>query len=193
MDFEGFYPIINDLTPPSWILKSLDDVKACDKFPVFIKGAIKSRKEDGWNACIASSQEELSQKISPYLRTSSILSRGKAIAREIIPLKHTQKTPIGFPMGREFRVLLCNNEVLGYDYYWMHKDEHAVLSPDEEKQVKELAIEVSKRLCAPLIVVDIGQDINDKWWVIEVGDPQFCGVTHMPGHIFWQKILQYMV
>lgn len=89
-------------------------------------------------------------------------------------------------MGREFRVMLHNHKVIDYGSYWQLHGAMDILNDDEEKEVKALAEEASRRIGTPLAVIDIGQDINDKWWVIEAGDPQFCAVTHISGHVFWQ-------
>lgn len=188
MDFEKFYPLIQDLTPESFVVNNLQDLKQLDMdFPLFIKGAIKSEKEKGWDACVAVNKTDLKKKCEAMFRRT-YSARNKAVLRKIIPLKHTQKTPAGFPMGREFRVMLYQNQVIDYGYYWMTHGKKDTPSESEDKIIRELAVEASKRCGAPLIVVDVGQDIDNKWWVIETGDPQFCGVTHISGHVFWQHL-----
>lgn len=192
MDFEEFYPLIQDLTPESWVVKSKEDLNQDFPFPLFVKGAIKSKKEKGWNACIANDKKELKSKCNDLFKRD-YSARNKAVLRRVLDLKYTDKTPAGFPMGREYRVLLYNHEVIDYGYYWMLEGDSNDLLPDEEKIVKQLAKEASEKIGVPLAVIDIGQDINNKWWVIEAGDPQFCGVTHIPGHVFWQHLKIHLV
>jgi hypothetical protein len=191
MDFEEFYPLIKDLTPESWVVKDKEDLNQDFPYPLFVKGAIKSQKEKGWAACVANDQKELNAKCKNFF-SWNYSARNKAILRRVLDLKYTEKTPAGFPMGREFRVLLYNHKMIDYGYYWMLEGE-GKLSPDEEKIVQELAEEASRRIGTPLAVIDIGQDVNDKWWVIETGDPQFCAVTHIPGHVFWQHLKNCLV
>lgn len=45
MDFECFYPLIEDLTPESWIIKSEKDLKRDFEYPVFIKGLLNLAKK----------------------------------------------------------------------------------------------------------------------------------------------------
>lgn len=187
MDFEEFYPLIKDLTPESWVVKTQDDLNLDFPFPLFVKGAIKSQKEKGWTACTATNQEELQQRCEQFFKWD-YSAKNKAILRRILELKYEETTPSGFPMGREYRVMLYRNKVIDYGYYWMTQHHFSKLNSEEEKLVKELAEEASRRINVPLAVVDIGQDIHDKWWVIETGDPQFCGVTHISGHVFWQTL-----
>jgi hypothetical protein len=193
MDFEKFYPLIQDLTPKSIVVNNTKDLKNLDiGFPLFIKGAIKSEKEKGWDACVAVNKTDLKKKCEVMFRRN-YSARNKAVLRQIIPLKHTQKTPAGFPMGREFRVMLYQNQVIDYGYYWMTHEKKDVPTQSEDRLIRELAVEASTRCGTPLTVVDVGQDVDDKWWVIEMGDPQFCGVTHISGHVFWQHLKQHMV
>ena len=192
MDFEKFYPLISDLTAPSWIIKSKEELNQSFEYPLFVKGAIKSQKELGWDACVAQNHEELKEKCDSFFHRN-YSARNKAVLRKVLNLKYEKKTPIGFPMGREFRVLLYNHKVIDLGYYWMtHDDKNNQLSELENKQIRELAEEASRRIGTPLAVVDIGQDIDDKWWVIETGDPQFCAVTHIPGHVFWQHLKTHL-
>lgn len=187
MDFEQFYPLIQDLTPKSWIIHQKDELMQDFEYPLFIKGAIKSQKEKGWDACVAHNLDELKKKCAPFFKMS-YSARNKAVLRKIINLKHTEKTPAGFPMGREFRVMLFNHKVIDCGYYWMTHGISDSVTAEEDKAIRELAEEASRRIGTPLAVIDIGQDTDNKWWVIETGDPQFCAVTHIPGHIFWQHL-----
>jgi len=191
MDFERFYPLITDLTPESWVVKRKQDLKPDFPFPLFVKGAIKSRKEHGWKACVAENKKELKEKCAELWRYK-YTARNKAVLRRIIDLKHTEKTPAGFPLGREFRVILYNNEVVGYSYYWSDFASDK-LTQEEERQVTNLARLASIRIGAPLVTIDVGQDTDDKWWVIEAGDPQFCALTHVHSHLFWQYLKNNVV
>jgi hypothetical protein len=39
-----------------------------------------------------------------------------------------------------------------------------------------------------LAAVDVRQLEDDSWRVIELGDPQFSGIGHMPHHAFWHAL-----
>lgn len=182
MEFDLFYPYLQGLTPESITITSTAEcieVANILGFPLFIKGAIQSRKRQGWQSCTAHNQEELI-KLTEWLLTLKYGSRGRVIVRKLVNLRFTRKAPNGFPMGREFRVFVYNHQVLEYGYYWDGEDELSKLSTQEEKAVLDLAILASQRLHVPYISIDIGQLESGEWIVIEVGDAQFAGLSHIP-------------
>jgi ATP-grasp domain, R2K clade family 3 len=182
MEFDLFYPYLQGLTPESiTITLKAECAEAANKlgFPLFIKGAIQSRKRQGWKACVADNHEEL-LNLTEWLLTLKYGSRGRVIVRRLVSLRSTCKAPNGFPMGREFRVFLYNNQVLEHGYYWDTKNELSKLSTQEEKTVLDLAVLASTCLNVPYISIDIGQLATGEWIVIEVGDAQFAGLSHIP-------------
>lgn len=63
-EFDAAYPFLQEMTPESVVINSLDElarVKAQLGFPVFLKGLVKSHKEEGRRACVATNEEEFSQ------------------------------------------------------------------------------------------------------------------------------------
>src|SRR5687767_858357 len=51
MEFDKFYPLLGDLTPESMVVSSVEELSNGEQrlpFPVFVKGAIKSNKDQGW-------------------------------------------------------------------------------------------------------------------------------------------------
>ncbi len=190
MEFDRFYPLIKGLTPVSEVAEELWQCQIAAirvGYPVFVKGAIKSQKEDGWKACVAHDTSELSD-ITIKLKEKSGLNRGKYIIRKLVELRHNITTPQGFPCGREFRIFLYRANVLGCGYYWPHEDELSALTSEEQGAVYTLAREAARRVDTPLMCVDIGQTTAGDWIVIEVGDAQFCGVSQMSPYQFWNSL-----
>lgn len=188
--FDNFYPLIAEFTAKSKIISSVKEVQnAVDEigFSVFLKGTVQSVKSDGWKACVAENLEE-AEKIAKRLFSLSARTRGKVIIREILLLRHSRKNALGFPIGREFRVFVFNQKVVGLGYYWEGDDKLKNLTKSEEEEVKDLAIETSKRLKVPYVSVDVGQLENREWRVIEVGDPQFSGVSQIPFLELWNNL-----
>jgi ATP-grasp domain, R2K clade family 3 len=182
MEFDLFYPYLQGLTPESITITSTAECAEAAKilgFPLFIKGAIQSRKRQGWESCTANNPEELI-KLTEWLLTLKYGSRGRVIVRKLVNLRSTRKASNGFPISREFRVFLYNNQVLEYGYYWNTKDDLSKLSTQEEKAVLDLAVLASTRLNIPYISIDIGQLETGEWIVIEVGDAQFAALGHIP-------------
>lgn len=189
-EFDLFYPFIEHLTPRSLILHSPADCALAAReigFPMFLKGAVQSRKARGWKACVAHDLAELEQ-LSAALWELENRSRGRVIARELVNLRHA-RTHGDFPLGREFRVFVLRGEVLSCGYYWPGQDPFSTLNPAERSAVYALALEAAKRLDVPYLAIDIGQTQDEKWLVIEVGDAQFAGLSGNEPLVLWNRLI----
>ena len=189
-EFDRAYPRLMGLTPESVIVtseKDCADAAAQLGLPVFVKGAVQSRKSRGWKACVAETAVEL-RLLCRHLLELDNRSRGKVVVRKLVKLRHSRTSTEGFPFGREYRVFLFATEVLGYGYYWEGDDPLKVLTVGEERIVLELAAEAARRVATPYIAVDIGQTENGDWIVIETGDAQFSGVSQTPLLPLWNKL-----
>jgi hypothetical protein len=192
MEFDQFYPLLTDLTPESMILHSLEECETVGErigYPVFVKGAVKSNKERGWSACVANSEAEL-RAIAETLLTREGRSRGRIIARRLAALRTIGMEGGDFPLGREYRVFLYQDEVLACGFYWEGCSDTTELSAEDERAVTELAKEASRRVGTPFLAVDVGQLETGRWIVIEVGDAQFTGLSQVSVLELWGKISQ---
>lgn len=190
MEFDQFYPLIADLTPASVIVREETDIPRVGAelgYPVFVKGGIKSQKEKGWDACLAHSEEELRTHFA-RAKASAVSARNILVAREIAPLMSCPSCRTDFPAHREYRVYLAQGEILGLGYYWGTQDPLGELTPDENYDLRRLAMEAARRIGCPLMAVDVGQTDDGDWTVIETGDLQYSGLSHMPAQVFWQRL-----
>jgi hypothetical protein len=185
-ELDAGYPFFAELTAKTVFVTAPDEPISLD-FPVFVKGAVQSRKARGWRACIAENSEELSEKVTRLLALES-RSRGRVAVRELVSLRHTRLGPGEFPLGREFRVFLLHQQIVGWGYYWEGSDPLATLSPGEKETVFSLAQETARRLEVPYLSVDIGQAESGRWLVIETGDGQFSGLSQTPRLALWQAL-----
>lgn len=186
---------LGDLTPATRIVTTLDECASAAEslgFPVFVKGAVQSRKADGLKACVAEDLAQLEQLCAgllsgPPLR-GQVMIRGRVMVRKFVPLRHVQHTGAGFPVGREYRVLLHRGELLAYGYYWDGDDPLRALSREEEAAMLAVAHEAAHRLAVPLSGVDVGQAEDGRWIVIETNDPQFSGTSQVPRLELWHRV-----
>jgi hypothetical protein len=188
-EFDTAYPLLADLTPRSITISDpgqCGDVIVQLGLPVFVKGAVQSRKKLGWHACVAHSHYELVQLVNALLNLDNA-SRGRVIVRELVRLRHSRSHE-EFPLGREYRAIVYKQEMFGLGYYWEGEDELKGLSKTEQSRVEQLALEAANRLSVPYAAVDIGQLEDERWIVIETGDPQFSGVSQIPLLQLWSKI-----
>lgn len=190
MEFDRFYELLGDLTPASRVLRSADacaTVGAELGFPVFVKGAVKSNKEQGWSACVATNEQEL-VRLTEQLLSHTSRSRGRVIARQLAPLRHAKTVADDFPLSREYRVFLYRGQMLSFGYYWdEHADPYPLTSHDRQAMLS-IAAEAARRVGVPFIAVDVGQLESGEWIVIEVGDAQFSGLSHVPVLELWSKL-----
>lgn len=181
-ELDRFYPKLDDLTFRTVVL---DDVSRCEEaaaplgYPLFVKGAVRSARTQGWRACVAEDASELRSLVAK-LKSMESRSRGRVVLRQLARFRHVRVTEHGFPLGREFRVILYRGEVLGHGYYWEGEDPLMNLSPDEERAVLDLAREGARRVGVPFMTVDVGQLEDGAWKIVETGDPQFAGWSQIP-------------
>lgn len=192
MEFSQFYPFLHDLTPRSTVVSSGEEVaKAAQEigYPIFIKGSIKSNKEEGWDACVAQNSEQ-ALRIAEDLFARQGRSRGHVILREVVKLRKIPTTYDKFPLGREYRVFLYAKEPLAYGFYWEEQVEESVLTTAEQAQMLGLAVEASRRLDVPFLSVDVGQLESGEWIIVEVGDAQFSGLSQVQPLQLWNRLVQ---
>jgi hypothetical protein len=189
-EFDHAYPFLQGLTPKTAFVITESECAAAIEtvgLPVFVKGAVQSRKSRGWKACVAQTEAELKALVRVLLELDG-RSRGRVMVRELVTLKHVRYAAGDFPVGREYRVFLWQNHIVGMGYYWDDNDALSPLTPDEETTVRQLAQTASSRLQVPFVGVDIGQKTNGEWIVIETGDPQFSGLSQINVLALWNNL-----
>jgi hypothetical protein len=190
MEFDRFYPLLGGLTPESVVLSSSDELATVAErlgFPVFVKGAVKSNKDQGWAACVANDSAELAA-IATSLLARERRSRGKIIARRLVTFRTIAVDRQSFPIGREYRVFVHRDQVLVYGFYWDEYRDSIPLTPADDAAIRALSIEAARRVGTPFIAADIGQLEDGRWIVIEVSDGQFAGLSHVTVMELWSKL-----
>jgi len=190
MELDQAYPRIWDLTPESVVLtdpRQAEDAVGRLGLPLFVKGAVKSRKELGYRACVATSVDELRRLVNDVLAVD-VRARGKAIVRKLMPIRHVHVSGTGFPVGREFRVFRYREALLDHGYYWEADEPQSTLTGPEERTVLALASEAALRLAVPFVAIDIAQLADGSWTVVEASDAQFAGPCQIPLLRLWNRI-----
>ena len=194
LEFDRAYPYLKDLTPETVILDDSNNWQEAERqlsYPVFIKGASRSLKNEGWNACVATNREELRDLIGA-LFASPYRSRGRVLVRRLASLRHVRVSDEGFPLGREYRVFVLSDEVVGMGYYWDGEDDLAELRVEESAAVSHLALLAAARVGVPFVAADVGQTVEGDWIIIEIGDAQFAGHGQIPLTALWQNMYRRM-
>jgi hypothetical protein len=193
LEFDRAYPLLEGLTPRSEVLSEGSDPNQWREaglrlgFPIFVRGAARSLKQAGWKACVAENAEEL-QELVEGMFALPYRARGRVIVRRLVPLRYSRLSDEGFRLGREYRVFVLDERVVGYGYYWEGWDELRDLNTEEEKSVLALALEAARRVGSPFLAVDVGQQEDGTWTIIEVGDAQFAASGQMERLPLWSKL-----
>jgi hypothetical protein len=190
MEFSSFYSLICDLTAKSVVVTDSESLQIAQEtliFPVFTKGQIKSVKEQGWDACIANTPADLALRHSKW---------GAVIAREIMPLRKHTGAHGAFPEGREYRAFWLAGKIIGMEYYWnsvgrLAVDPLGALTAMEKIEVEQLIHTAANRVECPFVTVDVCQLEDLSWKIVELGDPQYSGICHMPRHLMWERVQDY--
>jgi hypothetical protein len=190
MELDRALPALGELTPETVVVRAVEESDAAGEtvgYPVFVKGALRSDKEEGWEACVARDPGALRERVARLLARPG-RTRGAVLVRRLVPLRHVRTSGKGFPVGREYRVFVLAGEVLAHGYYWDGEDPLAALAPDEEAAVHALASETARRLDVPYLAVDVGQAEDGRWLVVEVNDPQCAGLSQVPPLVLWHRL-----
>jgi hypothetical protein len=190
MEFDKFYPLLGDLTPDSVVLSNIDELSTIEgrlDFPVFVKGTVKSNKDQGWAACVARDTREL-ETIARNLLAREARSRGKVIVRRLVNFQAIDVDKQSFPIGREYRVFVYGADVLAYGFYWDEYRDTFELTPSDDTAIRNLSIEAARRVGTPFVAIDIGQLEDGRWIVIEISDGQFAGLSHVTTLELWSKL-----
>ncbi|MGV3622127.1 MAG: ATP-grasp domain-containing protein [Archangium sp.] len=160
-------------TAKTEVVSRVEDVRvALTKLalPVFIKGAVQSRKWFGWNACVAQTVEDAEAKVTQLLAMPS-QSRSRVLLREVLPLRRIDQTVENFPLSREYRLFVLDADILALGFYWPGGDPFGALSERELREVHELAHHAAVKTRVPWLCVDVGQLDDGSWRIIETQDP----------------------
>lgn len=186
-EFDQAYPFLQGLTPESQMVTTLEQCLAAFQSlgaPIFVKGAIQSRKRAGLQACLAQTQAELHTLVQDLLERPQF-SNGTVILRRWIPLRKTGSFGEDFPKGREYRAFVLHQQVLALGYYWQGEDPCGPLTEKDLLDIQALIQTAATRLQVPYFSIDLGQAEDGKWWVIETGDAQFTSLGQIKPERVW--------
>jgi hypothetical protein len=195
MEFDRFYPLLGDLTPDSVVVSNVEALATVGQripFPLFVKGAIKSNKEQGWAACVANDAGELTT-IARALLARERRSRGRVVVRRLVKFRTLATDPQGFPIGREYRVFMHRDKILALAFYWDEYRDSAALTDADTSAGTAVSIGASRRVGTPYVALDVGQLEDGRWIVIEVSDGQFAGLSHVGLFALWSKLAELTV
>ncbi|WP_448598850.1 hypothetical protein [Thermoleptolyngbya sp.] len=195
-EFHRAYPRLENLTPASVVVGQLEEIAGAIAqlgLPLVFQRSGSAAVLQDWQQALALALRSSIAKTPEQARQIAVdlLSQEPhqpVLARQWVDLRHHHTTPAGFPLGREFRVVLHDREILTYGYAWPGDDPGRWLSIEEEEALFAVALAVAERLDVPLLGVDIAQTQRGEWIALKTVDPQFVGSPQIPLVHFWQQL-----
>lgn len=166
-----YYHDISHLTAESWF--QLQDVPKNDG-PFVVKGRTNSRKFDWSTLMYAQSFQDL-VRITTELNKDSLISQQGLVYRKYIPLKTLEIGISGTPFANEWRFFFYQDVLLSEGFYWTISEKRGTLN-DKAFELANAAAAVIKEH-VNFFVLDLAEDVDGKWWVIEVNDGQQSGLS----------------
>lgn len=186
---DNWYPKIAQWTARSAIIRTADDIDLFEQtigYPAFVKGAVKSTKEAGWEACIVKDRFALERQLASMQQRPAT---GQFLfAREIRPYRQDGRYICGFPISREYRLYLLGSNLLGYGCYWEDTDIWGPLTDSDRAAFADLAAVSAQHIAANTVALDVAQLADGSWEIVEVGDWQYSGISHMHRDSFWEQL-----
>ncbi|MFQ3617800.1 MAG: ATP-grasp domain-containing protein [Cyanobacteriota bacterium] len=195
-EFHRAYPKLGDLTPASVVLGQIEDIAGAIAqlgLPlVFQRSGSATVLPDCQRALALALQSSIAHTPEQARQIAADLLRQESgqpvLARQWVDLRHHHTTPAGFPLGREFRVVLHGRKILTYGYAWPGDDPGRWLTVEDEEALFAVAFAVAERLDVPLLGIDIAQTQRGEWIALKTVDPQFVGSPQIPLVHFWQQL-----
>lgn len=170
-----WYYDLEGMTPQTW--HRLDMVPD-DAFPVVVKGETNSKKFL-WDTHMFAKTRRDAANVMCNLMDDGIISGQPTFFRKYVPLKTYLVGLRGLPVTKEFRVFVCNRQILSIGYYWSNYDEDLPEKPNPDDVPRDFLRKVIGRVGnrAPFYAVDVAETASGDWIVIELNDGQMSGLS----------------
>lgn len=184
-----------DITPKTW--SELCDVNT-NEAPFILKGQTNSKK-NLWNThCYAKTFED-AKKVYYRLSEDTFISQQKIYIRKYIPLVSLGTSITGMPFAKEFRFFVLNKKIISGGFYWSPFIEDIIEQgyavPDISEVPEDFLNEVIWRVGnnCNFYGIDVAQDVNGKWWVIELNEGQCMGLSANEPEIFYKALYDNLI
>lgn len=184
-DLLGWYSVLGaEFTPRTWDAPH----KIPYGTPVVLKGATNSRK-DRWDTMMYAESKPQALEVYLKLQDDGLIGQQTIYAREFVKLQNLGTGLNGMPISREYRCFCINGTVFASGFYWSN---HADRIPPEVLLTPPKVIDFVEHIILPMlrdhanfVTVDVGIGADGKLWVIELNDPQMCGLCGISPNQFY--------
>lgn len=196
--FPNSYETIQAFTPKS-IFKALDKPFDIEHFKeglkifgnqaIIVKDYVKSQKHYWKEACFipdASDLENVEKITRRFIELQDIDLNVGLVYRAFVELEHlTEHSVSGMPLTKEFRILVKEGKVIQAFNYW-DEGNYEAISPN-----LSFLDSVIPSIKSNFFSVDIAQQKNGQWIIVELGDRQVSGLPDNADKAAFYKHLSF--
>jgi hypothetical protein len=118
-----------------------------------------------------------------------ILRWQPVVCRELVNLRPVEDPmPDRIPSSFEFRTFWWRRTCVGHGRYWWEGRRYD-WTPAERDAALTIASEAARRVDVPFLVIDVAQQVDGTWIVIECNDGQESGYAGASPLTIWQNIV----
>ncbi len=191
-DLGNWYNDLEGLTPRSWAgIEYIDE-----EGPYILKGETNSIRQKFSTHFYARDKTEAKQVYS-RLKQESLLSNQTIWIRKFEDLESFGVQVTGLPIANEWRIFICDGEILSHGFYWSSCIEDIDTVPTlnlEDQEVKSFLKDVISKIYkhARFIALDIAKRKNGSWTVIELNDGQMSGLSENNPEILFSNLYKHL-
>lgn len=195
--FPNSYETIKKFTPKSFFkpleqpfdIKTVEEgLKTFGNQAIIVKDYVKSQKHYWKEACFipdASDLENVEKITRRFIELQDVDLNIGLVYRAFVELEHlTEHSVSGMPLTKEFRILVKEGKIIQAFHYWDEGDYQAILP---NLSFLDFVIPTIK---SNFFSVDIAQQKDGQWIIVELGDGQVSGLPNNADKIiFYNNLL----
>lgn len=185
----NWYRDLEGLTPQTW--NRIEQIP--EEGPFILKGETNSKKFS-WDSHFYAADKQAAIEVFCRLQDDTFLSDQEIFIRKYVNLHRYMTGLRGLPVTKEFRVFICDGQVLTAGYYWSNYLEDLGFTPDPAEIPQEFLQEVIDRVGKNIRfwVVDVAQTAEGGWIVIELNDGCMSGLSECDPRILYRKLREVL-
>lgn len=185
-DLQNWYYDLEGLTPKTWF--RMEDVPK-DGGPFVLKGKTNSKKHD-WKTHMFAADWDAAQAVHWRLCQDGLIGSQDVYIRQFVPLVRFTTGLNELPITKEFRIFVCDGQILSGAYYWTGYSEEMGFTPSFDEVPREFLDEVLRRIGNKIrfYVVDVAQTAAGDWVVIELNDGQMSGLSDNDPQVLYREL-----
>lgn len=183
-NMEWAFGDLNDLTPQTW-----DNWSNLPDDSFVVKGRTNSRKFQWKTHMFAETRADV-PNIAARLMDDTLVREQGIVVRRYHPLKKLGEGINKLPITNEWRFFVLDGKIISSGFYWSIIDEYD--TQEAPREAIEIVNETIEKIPDYLrfVVIDVAQQENEDWIVIELNDGQMSGLSFNDPKILYSNILK---